>query len=387
MKLKNIILTSILALGCFEASAQEAKTEYVFNPYWNVQAQFGAQYTLGERSFGDLLSPNFQLGGGYQFNQLLGARFSVNAWQSKAGIDYKSVDEKWKWNYVAPMIDATFDLSNVILGYNPERLVSFGVFAGIGLNIGFNNNEANDVYNDLYAAGGAYSGLTDAHKKQNLENIWSGSKTRFVGRAGANVDFRINDKFSVGIEMSANVLNDKYNSKGASNADWYFNTLVGVKYNIGKTYTKRAAPSAPSYPSSTSTPASNTVEKVVEKIVEKPVEVIKIVEKIAPLRRDIFFTINSVTVSKSESLKLKDIVDYLNMYPGSKVVVTGYADKGTGTDAINTKLAQSRAQSIVNDLTKKYGISADRITYSSKGSSEQPFSENSQNRVAICIAE
>lgn len=76
MKIKNILLSGVVAMGCISASAQEAdKTVNVFNPHWYVQAQIGGQYTLGEVGFGKLLSPNAQLGVGYNFNKVVGARF------------------------------------------------------------------------------------------------------------------------------------------------------------------------------------------------------------------------------------------------------------------------------------------------------------------------
>ena len=92
-------------LGVLSASAQEQKgtTEYVFNPHWYVQVQpVGAQYTLGEIDFKDLISYNVQAALGYNFSSAIGARLSVNAWQSKAGISNKDFGannfyETWKW--------------------------------------------------------------------------------------------------------------------------------------------------------------------------------------------------------------------------------------------------------------------------------------------------
>ena len=52
MKIKNILLSGVMAMSCLVANAQDApKTEYVFNPHWYVQGQIGAQYTLGEVKF------------------------------------------------------------------------------------------------------------------------------------------------------------------------------------------------------------------------------------------------------------------------------------------------------------------------------------------------
>jgi outer membrane protein OmpA-like peptidoglycan-associated protein len=86
--------------------------------------------------------------------------------------------------------------------------------------------------------------------------------------------------------------------------------------------------------------------------------------------------------------KVKEVADFLKANPNARVTVTGYADKGTGSMSLNLKLAKKRAQKVVEALTNKYGIAADRITYDSMDSSAfQPYPDPVQNRVAICIAE
>lgn len=379
MKLnKTLILSGLLAFGGLSASAQgtnaapqepQEKTEYVFNPHWYVEVQpLGLQYTLGELSFGDLLSYNLQVAGGYNFNSVIGARLSLNAFQSKAGWKMNNRQYDWKWNYVAPMVDVTANLSNLICGYNPTRLFNLSVFAGIGMNIGFSNDEAADAK----AALGEYYG-TDAG---NLAYLWDGTKVRFAGRAGVKGDFRINDMFSVGVELQATTLNDHYNSKKAGNADWYFNGLVGLKVNLGKTYTTRKVKPV--------LPPERIVERVVEKVVEKPVPVKE--EIGGPIRKDVFFVINSTKISVVEQQKVKEIADYLKKYPEAKVEITGYSDKGTGNAKINKNLSVKRAEIVKNSLIKDYGIDASRITAVGKGDTEQPFDINDLNRVSICIA-
>ena len=80
------------------------------------------------------------------------------------------------------------------------------------------------------------------------------------------------------------------------------------------------------------------------------------------------------------------MVDFLNKNTEAKVVVTGYADKGTGNDVINDRIAGKRAAAVVWMLTKKYNIPSERITEKSKGARVQPFAENAKNRVTIMIA-
>ena len=85
MNFKKIIMSAVLLAGCYTASAQqEAATQEVFNPHWFVQAQMGGQYTLGEVCFGDLLSGNAQIAGGYKFTPVWALRLAVGGWQSKA---------------------------------------------------------------------------------------------------------------------------------------------------------------------------------------------------------------------------------------------------------------------------------------------------------------
>ncbi len=385
--MKKTIMSLLLFLGVLSASAQaeqKGTTEYVFQPHWYITLQGGGQYTLGEGKFGDLLSPTAQIGVGYNFTKVVGLRLAVNAWQSKGVIKLddtdmspaQSYEGKWKWNYVAPSLEFTFNLSNIVCNYNPNRLLNVYALIGGGANIGFKNDEAQDVEKQIAAYQSTNPNMV-YDGKQNMRYLWDGTKVRPFGKAGLLFDFRVSDKVSINIEGNANTLSDKYNSKKAGNWDWYFNALAGVKINLGKTYTTKFIPDPE--------PEIRYVEKVVEKVVEVPAKVeVKPIEK---MRRDIFFTINSFKVRETEAEKIKDIADYLNANPRAKVEVTGYADAGTGNNRINDRLAKQRADVVVKTLMNDYNISANRIFFDSKGSRVQPFAENDLNRVTICIAE
>lgn len=88
---KSKLLMAVALWGISSVSiAQNTYTDvdgnvYNFQKHWFVDVQGGAQYTLGEAKFGDLLSPNVQLGIGYQFSPVLGIRMQANGWQSKGG--------------------------------------------------------------------------------------------------------------------------------------------------------------------------------------------------------------------------------------------------------------------------------------------------------------
>ena len=389
MKIKKIFMSCLLLAGVLSASAQEQypKTVYDHNPYWYIQLQGGAQYTLGEIDFSDLLSPNVQVAVGRQFSPVFGARLAVNAWQSKAGIEAGNTTYKWNWKYVAPGIDLTFNLSNLFCGFNPNRIFNFSVFGGLGANIGWDNQ-----VNDIAAAAAALYPYTVAASgaSENTAYAWDGTKVRLFGRAGVAADFKINDKVSLGLEVNANTLSDRYNSKKAGNWDWYFNALAGVKINLGSTYSTRTI-EAPKVP-------EKVIERVIERVVEKPVpqQVVEPTRAVAEkkeaedtkFRRDIFYLKPGKTwIDKSEYHKVKEVADYMKEHPNCTVEVTGYADRGTGNPKINNNLSQRRAQAVANMLIRNYGIKKNRIKVDFKGDTLQPFAKEIENRVAIAICD
>lgn len=385
MKLNKLILSASFALcAAFMANAQEVvveETEYVFQPHWYIQGQVGMQETLGETVFGRLASFNAQLGVGYRFNPVLGARLIFNGYESKASMNYFTNRADWKWNYIAPTANVTVDLVNLFGGYNPGRIVNAGIFGGVGANIAWGNGEAADA--NTYLKNIAYSNIEPAAARPDmLRNLWTGTKVRFLTQFGAYVDFNLTSNLKLGVELQANVLPDTYNSKKARNADWYFNGLVGVKYAFGSTSSKQKRQIVQATVAET-----NVVERVVEVPVEKIVikEVIK--EVPAPLTRDVFFRISTSKVTKDEMYKVAEVARYMKQYPETKVCVTGYADKGTGTMAINLRLSKQRAEAVTKALIAE-GIAADRIITKSMGEAEdQPYSTPERNRVAICVVE
>lgn len=359
-------------LGSLGAFAQEQpKTEEVFNPHWYLQAQVGGQYTLGEIAFGELFSFNAQAGVGYQFNPVFGTRLNFNFWQSKAGSELDGTTYKWKWSYLAPALDATFDLTNLIGGYKYNRVCNVGIFAGIGGNFRLSEGTAPDAYASIPAKYQEYAMLY--YKEGN-------NKASFLGRAGLMLDFRLSDRVKLGIELAANGLSDKYNYKKAGNIDWYFNGLVGITVALGKngTHTTKVIP------------APVPVERIVEKVVEVQTPCPEATNSAAvaePFRRDIFFSINSYTVTDKQMPKIKEIAEYMQQNPSVAVKISGYADAKTGTTAFNDKLSKKRAESVVKILKEKYNIADSRISFNNYGSTVQPFADNDSNRVSICIAE
>ena len=375
MKAFKTLFTVALASLSTAAMAQATYTdkdgnEYTFKKHAFLDLQGGAQYTLGEAKFGDLISPNVQLGIGYQFTPVFGMRLQANGWQSKGGWNgYKATKDgtpytaDYKFKYVAPGLDFMFNLSNLFCGWNPNRVFNVAAFVGGGANFAWGNDEVNEIA----------ANIKDQHNYL-LEYLWDGTKVRPFGRAGIDLEFKVSKSVSIMLEGNANITTDKYNSKKAGNADWYFNALAGLRINLGKSHTKTE-------------PVKEAPVPVQEYVKPEPKPQPKVEEKkVEEIRRDVFFVINSNKIASNEESKIKEVVDFLNANPDAKVVVTGYADAGTGNDRINDAISAKRAAAVVKALKEKYGIEESRITEDSKGARVQPFSENDKNRVSIMVA-
>lgn len=372
MKMKCILCAVAALTMCsttLTAASAEEKENVEFKRHWFLQVQAGAAYTLGEVDFGELVSPAAALYAGHRFSPVWGMRFGLSGWQSKGA--WVSPESVYQYKYLQGNVDVTLDLANLFGKFNYRRTVNPYLFAGVGVNGAFGNDEANALDDQGYT----------------LQNVWSGSKVFVAGRLGLGVDFRFSDCVSFGVELNTNMLSDKYNSKKAGNLDWQFNALAGFTFRFGKNYKKSrpAATAAPVTPAWTTEPAQKEEPAVQE---PSPVQApaTKAAEKPAALRENIFFRIGSAQIRTSEQAKVAALAEYLKANPSARIEIVGYADAATGSHALNLKLSRQRAAGVAAAL-EQAGIAADRISAEGRGDTVQPFPGVEQNRVSICIAQ
>ncbi|WP_373145782.1 OmpA family protein [Bacteroides thetaiotaomicron] len=363
MKIRNLLIamltvSSTMAFAQEQRIKEEGKT--VFNPHWFIQVQAGAAHTIGEAKFTDLISPAAALNVGYKFAPAFGARIGVSGWQAKGG--WVTPEQVYQYKYLQGNLDIMADLSTLFCGFNPNRVFNGYLFAGVGLNHGFDNDEANALDTRTY----------------EMQYLWQDKQNLVAGRMGLGCDLRLNDRLAINIEGNANILSDKFNSKKAGNCDWQFNVLVGLNIKFGKSYTK----TAPIYYEPEPVVEQPKPEPVVEKPQPKP-EPVVVVE---PMKQNIFFALNSAKIQDDQQAKITSLVEYMEKNPATKVSITGYADKETGNPRINKALSEKRANNVAQAL-KSRGIAADRIVADYKGDTVQPYGVPEENRVSICIVE
>lgn len=344
----------------FSASAQE------FTPGWYLQLRGGVGETIGETAWQDLLSPAADLSIGYQFTPVFGLRGDVLAWQGKgAQSGINAATEVYKFNFAQAALDATFDICN-IFNTNVNRALSPYVYAGIGANARFGNDEAQAI----------------AAKGASFEYLWDGTKLSPAGRAGAGFDIRLSDAVKLNIEAGVNALSDKFNSKKNNDAngldmDFQYTGLVGIKIALGKKPAPAPAPVVVP-PAPAPAPAPKPEPKPVVTPAPAPAPAPELME-------NIYFIIGKWNIQSSEVAKLDEIASFMKQYPETKVKLTGHADKGTGSASRNQFLSEKRAETVTNELIKR-GIDASRISSEFKGDTANPYATPEENRVTIAIA-
>ena len=370
------LLAAALFANAFSALAQEVPDNYVSYPYAFVGLQGGVQETATHTyNNWKLFTPTASVSFGVHFTPVIGARLHVNGIWNKSGVDsdWKNVDAKYKYKYTTTDLDAMVNLVNLFTknNYHPVNVYLIG---GIGLNYAW-DTEYNPALKDFVA---------ENDTKNRLSHNF---------RIGGMVDVKVARNWSVNLEVDANSLSDRYNCKFNESDDWQFTAQLGVAYKFGLRHKVKAEPNSniivdpTTLSAGTETASANTnvnIEKPEPGPAPAPAPAPAPVVKDENITRNIFFNLRETKVSATEQAKITEIVSWLKEHPTAKVTVTGYADKGTGTAAINARYAKQRAESVTRELVKK-GIQASRITTDAKGDTIQPFGNNDDNRVTVVI--
>lgn len=111
--------------------------------------------------------------------------------------------------------------------------------------------------------------------------------------------------------------------------------------------------------------------------------VVECAEVNAPMLSTVRFAINSSKVTPMEMVNVYNVAEYMKANPDVNVVITGFADKDTGSAEYNQGLSERRAQAVYDILVNQYGISSSRLAKAGEGSAVQPYDTNNWNRIVI----
>lgn len=307
---------------------------------WFVSLNAGAQFSYlapaGSQDFKDRITFSGLAYAGKWITPGVGMRLAYN------GMKFQGYEEKL--DYMNLHMDAMMNVTNMIMGYNPDRIYNMVPYVGMG-----------------------------AVRVFDLNNY------SFGFNVGILNSFRLTDSWAVNLEMGA-LLAEK-DMDGVSSIkrgfDDIFTLTAGVTWNIGgDTWNNSPDISALVMMNAAELAALNealvqeqsTNRVLRNQLAQKPKEVVKekVVNDYTVAPQSVFFYLNSTNmVSQEELVNLKAIADMAKQ-DNVKLRITGYADSATGDAKYNEKLSLSRAQKIANELVKM-GVNKANLTIEGKG--------------------
>lgn len=366
MKLKFIALAAALCFGLTGTQAQ--KYDYDPFPYGFVGVQGGAQMLLLNYDHTKLITPmaGVQLGG--MFSPYLGARLSAQGMWTKHG--FKALDATFNHKYVMGTIDMLVNVSNFFTKNKAHRFNTY-LIGGLGLNYSWGEDDA----------------------ATNALSIHTGENVTHVLRVGLAEEVNLCRNLALNLEVDLNNIHDRYLSYRDKNDVWQLTAALGLSYKFGYKKHARPAPVAEApvvAPQPAPKPAPQPTAAAAKKVEPQPKPQPKpVVKPFVPERDeiDVFFGLGKSNITPEAEAKIKALGEWLKTRPNTKVVVTGYADAGTGSAKRNMVVSQNRAENVAKELIDVYGFDANQVTVDYKGDTVQPYQENDLNRLVRIQAE
>ncbi len=376
MKSKLVILSLLLA-GAVTANAQtkEKFTSERFKDNIFISVGGGAQVCVNpdnsDYGLGKAITPLIHVSLGKWVNPTWGFRGQVaGLWSTLNSKHLNGVEtvvgDQTTWykiknkKYFTLRADALYNLSNSICGYNPDRLFTLSVFAGPGLTFA-------KTYGD----------------QDKLNALINGS----VGLMG---QFNINDYWDINIEARGEVSPSIFGKYSNAYTDGAVSLTAGVTYTFGgKKFISCNGVDQDAINDEVNRYRSqlekakadlDAAKRALANVKPEVREVVKTVQVPGP--RAVFFKIGKATIDDYGLVNLKLAAKVMKENPNKKYKIAGYADKATGSVALNKKLADKRAQAVYDALVKE-GVNKDQLEVIGYGGTDNMFGKNFLNRVVI----
>lgn len=354
MKSFKKLLTVALAATLASAPAM-AQNEDSFRPHLFVGLQGGGQTTFTNYDQLKLITPTASVSFGAWFTPVVGARLHVNGIWNKSGLRWSDAtaayDKKFDYRYVTSDLDLMLNLCTLFgsKNYYPLNVYLIG---GIGLNTAWDNNDA-------YAL------------KEQMPFAWKGTRLSHNARVGAQLEYNICKNLGLNLEVAANSLSDRYNSKTSTCDDWQVTAQVGLAVKFG--FKKKKEVIIP-----------EVWETVVDTIWYDDVTY-KDVVKPGDIDKRIFFEIRESDIASTDE-QIAAVANFLKGVENGEITIKSYADRGTGNPKINMGYSQQRAEKTKQALIDK-GVDPSMIkSVEYFGDTVQPYpDDNDKNRVSIIV--
>ena len=359
----------------------ENKYKVETNSFWNnwfISVGGGAQVYFGdhekEASFGDRISPALDVNIGKWFSPEIGVRFGYNGLSLKGATRWGAAHstgeqvEGWgeglyksKFNYFNFHMDAMFNLSNILCGYNEQRVYNLVPYVGLGV-----------------------MKATDEPKQTDI-----------AGHFGILNTFRLSSALDLNLDLRGTLVSDDFDGEpGGRGGEGMFAATIGLTYKFkqrgwdrSKTVTRTVydneAVNAMRARMDELAAENERLQKALNE--GRGQEARTIVKNMASASL-ITFKIGKSNLSNEARANIGMMAEAIKKGDKDAVyTVTGYADAGTGSKAFNERLSKKRAEAVYNCLVNEFGVDKSQLQIDYKGGVDNMFYDDPRLSRAVIM--
>ena len=332
---------------------------------WFVSAGGGVNLYFGDHDkqvkFGKRLAPAVDVAIGKWFTPGIGVRFAYSGLSVKGATQtgiHSTGEEvpgkggygywltKQKFNFFNFHLDAMFNVSNLLFGYNPNRVYSLSPYVGLGV------MKTNDTP----------------------------KATEIAGHFGLLNSFRLCDALDLNLDIRGTLVSDAFDGEAyGRGGEGMLSATVGLTYKFkkrgwdkAKTVVRidnRAINALRQQLSDAEAENERLKRALAEGNRQKAKEIVT--KASANL---VTFQIGKATLSNEARANLGMMAEAIKSGDKSVVyTITGYADAGTGSKRINERLSKRRAEAVRDCLVKEFGVSESQLRVDHKGGVDNMF--------------
>ena len=341
------------------------------------------QMKLGERlaqvysaQLGKWFSPgigarvNFTLGNVKGVTQNGPYKLLNSPYEGKSGPGYWLSHEEFEYRHYHA--DALFNLTNLFGGYRDGRFYNLNFYGGLGWLVN-TTSEEKSVADDKK--------VRDVSVNLGLENT-----------------FRLSDALDLSLDLRGVMVDDRFDGdEGERRQEGPLSALLALKYKFQKrNWDKERIVEIMTYDEA----ELNTLRDRVNKLANdndalrkqladagnKTITDVKIEKSVLVAPILVTFPINKSTVSNEARVNLGFFAKAIKDGKSNVVYnISGYADSGTGSAAINERLSKERAEAIYNVLVREFGVPASQLTMSHHGGVDNMYYDDPRLSRAVIV--
>ena len=387
--IKHLFISALCAAAFTGAAAQEQHSDTIQSVYdtteevmydndkykvetnhfwdnWFVSAGFGGQIIFGNHDkqvkFFDRIAPALDIAVGKWFTPGIGVRLMYSGLSVKGatqkeghgefpthstGVDVpgKGGDGYWlmkqKFNFYNLHLDALFNMSNILCGYNEKRVYNCTPYIGLG-----------------------------------WARVWESPQSMEVSaNVGVLNSFRLNEALNLNLDIRGAYMSDRFDGElGGRWGEGVWSATVGLTYRFKQRGWGRSKTIVRTHDRQRELKAmQDKLNDMQAQLAQRKRDSITVVRTLAAANF-VIFKIDTWDLTNESRVQLGLFAETIKKAdPNAVYIITGYADKGTGSIERNVILSKNRARVVYECLVNEFGVPKKQLRVDHKGGVDNMF--------------